>query len=62
MAAQSGMANAWNALRMLETTIVKQAACADDTTFQKYAGDAKQNCAVSKALAGTEIHLTAKLA
>jgi organic hydroperoxide reductase OsmC/OhrA len=47
---------------MLETTIVKQAACADDTTFQKYAGDAKQNCAVSKALAGTEIHLTAKLA
>jgi lipoyl-dependent peroxiredoxin len=33
----------------------------DDATFQKYAQDAKQNCPVSKALAGTTIHLTAKL-
>jgi osmotically inducible protein OsmC len=33
----------------------------DDATFQKYASDAKQNCPVSKALAGTEIHLNAKL-
>jgi lipoyl-dependent peroxiredoxin len=33
----------------------------DDATFQKYANDAKENCPVSKALAGTEIHLTAKL-
>jgi osmotically inducible protein OsmC len=33
----------------------------DDATFQKYALDAKQNCPVSKALAGTEIHLNAKL-
>lgn len=33
----------------------------DEATFQKYAQDAKQNCPVSKALAGTEIHLTAKL-
>ena len=33
----------------------------DDTTFQKYALDAKQNCPVSKALAGTEIHLSARL-
>jgi osmotically inducible protein OsmC len=33
----------------------------DDATFQKYANDAKQNCPVSKALAGTEIHLSAKL-
>ena len=33
----------------------------DDATFQKNANDAKQNCPVSKALAGTEIHLTAKL-
>ena len=33
----------------------------DDATFQKYANDAKQNCPVSKALSGTEIHLTAKL-
>ncbi len=33
----------------------------DDPTFQKYASEAKQNCPVSKALAGTEISLTAKL-
>jgi osmotically inducible protein OsmC len=33
----------------------------DDATFQKYAFDAKQNCPLSKALAATEIHLTAKL-
>src|SRR5262252_5193522 len=33
----------------------------DPATFQKYAQDAKQNCPVSKALAATEIHLTAKL-
>jgi lipoyl-dependent peroxiredoxin len=33
----------------------------DDTTFQAIAFDAKQNCPVSKALAGTEIHLTARL-
>ncbi|HEV7732651.1 MAG TPA: OsmC family protein [Candidatus Binatia bacterium] len=33
----------------------------DDATFQQHAANAKQNCPVSKALAGTEIHLTAKL-
>jgi osmotically inducible protein OsmC len=33
----------------------------DDATFQKYALDAKQNCPVSKALTGTQIHLQAKL-
>jgi lipoyl-dependent peroxiredoxin len=33
----------------------------EDGTFQKYALDAKQNCPVSKALAGTEIRLKAKL-
>ena len=33
----------------------------DDAGLQKYANDAKQNCPVSKALAGTEIHLNAKL-
>ena len=33
----------------------------DNPTFQNYALDAKNNCPVSKALAGTEIHLTAKL-
>ena len=33
----------------------------DEASFQKYALDAKQNCPLSKALAGTEILLTAKL-
>ena len=33
----------------------------DDATFQRNALDAKQNCPVSKALAGTEIHLNARL-
>ena len=33
----------------------------DDATFQKYALDAKQNCPISKALAGTQISMTAKL-
>lgn len=33
----------------------------DDTTFRRHALDAKQNCPVSRALAGTEINLTAKL-
>jgi lipoyl-dependent peroxiredoxin len=33
----------------------------DDSAFQKYALDAKQNCPLSKALAGTQINLTAKL-
>lgn len=33
----------------------------DDAAFQGYARGAKDNCPVSKALAGTEIHLSAKL-
>ena len=33
----------------------------DDATFQRHALDAKQSCPVSKALAGTEIHLKAEL-
>ena len=33
----------------------------DDATFQQFARDAKQNCPVSKALAGTEIGLNARL-
>lgn len=33
----------------------------DDETFQQYATEAKENCPLSKALASTEIHLTAKL-
>jgi len=33
----------------------------DDAAFQKYAPDAKQNCPLSKALAATQISMTAKL-
>jgi osmotically inducible protein OsmC len=33
----------------------------DAETFAKYADDAKQGCPVSKALAGVQISLTAKL-
>jgi lipoyl-dependent peroxiredoxin len=33
----------------------------DDATFQEYATGAKQNCPVSKALAGTQISLNATL-
>jgi lipoyl-dependent peroxiredoxin len=33
----------------------------DDAAFRKYALEAKTNCPVSKALAGTQIHLEAKL-
>lgn len=33
----------------------------DEATFQKHALDAKKNCPVSKALAGVDIHLNAKL-
>lgn len=33
----------------------------DNEKFQKFANDAKQNCPLSKALAATEIHLTARL-
>ena len=33
----------------------------DDAAFQKYAQDAKQNCPLSKALAATQISMTAKL-
>jgi osmotically inducible protein OsmC len=33
----------------------------DSAAFQKFALDAKQNCPVSKALAGTSIHLNARL-
>lgn len=33
----------------------------DDATFQQHALDAKQNCPLSKALAATQINMTAKL-
>lgn len=43
----------------LETTA--EVPSLDDATFQRHAVDAKQNCPVSKALAGTQIRLNAKL-
>jgi osmotically inducible protein OsmC len=49
------------AITRIDLTCEAQVPGIDDTTFQKTAADAKQNCPVSKALAGTEIHLTAKL-
>lgn len=33
----------------------------DEQTFQEQAENAKKNCVISKALAGVDIHLTAKL-
>lgn len=33
----------------------------DDAKFQEHANGAKQNCPVSKALSGTQIHLNARL-
>jgi len=33
----------------------------EDAKFQEYAQGAKQNCPLSKALASTPIHMTAKL-
>jgi osmotically inducible protein OsmC len=33
----------------------------DEATFQKYVANAKENCPVSKALAGTEVRVKATL-
>jgi osmotically inducible protein OsmC len=49
------------AITRIDLTTEAQIPDIDDPTFQKYALDAKQNCPVSKALVGTQIHLTAKL-
>jgi len=48
-------------IKQIELETEARVAGIDDATFQKYALDAKQNCPVSKALAGTEIHMSAKL-
>jgi len=49
------------AITQIELDTEAQIPAIDDATFQKLALDAKQNCPVSKALAGTTIHLNAKL-
>jgi osmotically inducible protein OsmC len=49
------------AITRIELQTEAEISSIDDTTFQAIALDAKQNCPVSKALAGTEIHLTARL-
>ena len=49
------------AITRIDLATEAQIAGIDDATFQKVALDAKQGCPVSKALAGTQIHLTAKL-
>jgi len=48
-------------ITQLELETEARVAGIDAATFQKYALDAKRNCPVSKALAGTEIHMSAKL-
>jgi osmotically inducible protein OsmC len=45
----------------IELTTEAQIPGIDEATFQKHAEEAKRNCPVSKALAGTEITLNAKL-
>ena len=49
------------AITRIELATEAQVPGIDDAAFQKLAQDAKQNCPVSKALAGTDIHLKAKL-
>jgi osmotically inducible protein OsmC len=49
------------AITRIELETEAQVPGIDDAAFQKVAQDAKQNCPVSKALAGTDIHLTARL-
>ncbi len=46
----------------IELTTVAQIPGIDNATFQKHAEEAKKNCPVSRALAGTEITLNARLA
>lgn len=45
----------------IELTCEAEVPNIDDGTFQEHAQNAKQNCPVSKALAGTEVVLDAKL-
>ena len=49
------------AITSIELQTEAEISSIDDTTFQAIALDAKQNCPVSKALAGTEINLSARL-
>lgn len=49
------------AITRIELTTEAQIPGIDDATFQQHAEGAKKNCPVSKALAGTEITLSAKL-
>jgi osmotically inducible protein OsmC len=46
----------------IELATLAQIPGIDNATFQKHAEEAKKNCPVSKALAGTEITLNAQLA
>jgi lipoyl-dependent peroxiredoxin len=49
------------AIPSIELTTEAEVPGIDDATFQKYAEGAKAGCPVSKALAGTTIHLKATL-
>jgi osmotically inducible protein OsmC len=49
------------AITRIELTTEAQIPGIDDQTFQEHAEGAKKGCPVSKALAGTEITLTARL-
>jgi len=49
------------AITRIELTTEAEVPGIDGAAFQKYAQEAKQNCPVSRALAGTEIRLDAKL-
>ncbi|HEY8225352.1 MAG TPA: OsmC family protein [Pyrinomonadaceae bacterium] len=48
-------------ITLIELETEAEVPALDDASFQRYALDAKQNCPLSKALAGTEIRLNAKL-
>jgi osmotically inducible protein OsmC len=49
------------AITLIELTTEADVPKMDEATFQRIAEDAKKNCPVSKALAGTEIRLKATL-
>ena len=49
------------AITRIDLTTQVEAPQLDDATLQKHAQEAKENCPVSKALAGTQISLQAKL-
>ena len=49
------------AITRIELTTEAEVPGIDEATFQQHATGAKENCPVSKALAGVDIHLDAKL-